>query len=267
MYAVKPLFPQLYLNRKLTSGLVFDVPFFEGAGTSPLELVNRMTPSAVGSPTWTDTTLGKSFKSIAANLNYYLYSACPTQMQGIINPTMELIAFPTDITTSRNVFIKGTTSTRHHYFGIRTDNTSTNAWCWMLDYSGNNPGWGSPNPTLVLNAINHVFVTHSNIASTSTTPTFYINGRKYTTYSFAVAPTGTINADDAKVVIGADDSPAPTSANTFAGNIILGRIWNRNLSDQDIAELTYDPWCIYTPPLRQWLKSNSIRRLPALGVG
>lgn len=239
---VKPPRPVIDWSNPITKKMVFAMEFWEKAGSS-FDYVNKYNGQFQNGAAWKNHIIGKcaEFDSNNAIVNV----ATTTKIDNLTGSvSAAVLVFPRSKGESNNgrPFRKGTTSVGR--FGIGIDN-GQNTYAWETTWSSGNMGWGAPANLYASNTWTSIIVTHENYDVVNTKPTFYINGKKYTTYSFDVTPTtGTLSADPGGISIG----NLSTGIRAFDGYIAYVRFWNRVLSDGEAYKLCVNPWVIYRQP-------------------
>lgn len=245
---VKPPRPVIDWKNPLTIGLVFDSSLSEGSGLITWDTVQKTKGSLDNGVSWIKSKYGNclSFDGIDDAVTYNSSG----KQSGVLSVSVEALVYPTGNGESNEgcIIRKGTQVDQ--YFDIRRDN-GQNTFAWRTDYS-NNPGWGAPNGLWSANEWIHIVVVHKNINSTASKPIFYIRGKKYTTYSFEVVPTGSMGSDNSNITIGNIGT-----IRTWQGYISYVRYWNRALTDSEALLMFSDPWRIYKKSNLDFL-SNSI---------
>lgn len=237
-WGLKPAIPRVNWNNPVTKGLVFDYDPTERGGTVTYDPATRIKGTFNGTPTWKTDPFGPTI-SFNGTTDYIDYPVLPNQ-KSLTTVSIEFLCTWVNNANNGSLIDKGNSGTQSRYFGVRPDQGSS-SFVFFLGYSGNVPGWGSVAGSLVTTAWMHGVVTHPNIASTSATPNWYINGVLNNNYAINVGPSGSLSADDNTLDIGHRTS----SAVYYQGRIAYCRYWNRVLNQQEVVSLYENPWSIY----------------------
>lgn len=238
----KPVAPKIDTENSISSGLVFDCPFFEGFGTSVAELVSSTTSSLSGAPTWINSSgygWGLNFSNSADIASFTVSSS----VQSLATQSYEAIA-STSVDSSnggtpRRLFHKDNINGDTYLQIFLNDSSSTSGMMAIVSKRTTTSGRWEFSAFSAINTLFHIVITYDN-SSTSNNPLVYINGSAVSV-TRAVAPSGTLPADDANLYIGNRQD----LTRAWSGKILYGRVWNRILTSNEISLLYQNPWRIY----------------------
>lgn len=238
---VKPRLCVINRGHPLVRGLVFDAPFFEGAGAlteddliPDLQLAGVIAASGA---TWDKNLYGIDLDfSAAASAVTYTTPASVNGLQG----------GPMSIETLQ--YQRGTGGGG---FGRLAQKATTNAPEWFL-YAGDNSSSdlgfeagfttavGDWSWVITQNVWSHCVLTYdgSNLANV---PKFYLNTIPQTQEGAGSQPTGSPRASTTSLTIG----NRPDAIRNYNGKILYFRIWNRILTPKEVYDLYTNPFRIY----------------------
>lgn len=243
----KPQLPKLDLSNSITSGLLFDLPLYEGTGTTVTDLRTSASGVFRGTPTWVQTlkghgidfdsnTEGIDFTAIDSSGynagNLYSVELMGTRDTGGSGTSYGALAFKKNATTD----------TGGRVWNFENDNGDV-GWgvAFQFWFSTQVGIWSIPYPTA--GELFHWIVTF-NAGATTNDPIWYVNGSSVS-ITERLAPTGTARADGAYLYLG-NNSPGFTSG--WDGKLLYIRYWNRILTATEAGLLYQNPWRIYVQP-------------------
>lgn len=236
----KPLFkPAIDAGNSITSGLVFDCPFYEGFSTITLDIVGSNNGALTGGPpTWKSVT----------GFGYYLDFASSTDLDTFTvgNSVKQLTTqtyecyfnLRTAAVSSRRIFHKANNNGDTYFQLGQEDNQSTVMQIHTLNATTNGAWTFTHNG---LNTWQHVVVTYDN-TNNANNPVVYLNGVSVSV-TRVTSPVGAMATDDNYLAIG----NRADLVRAWDGGIMYGRIWNRILSSTEAGLLYQNPWRIYLP--------------------
>lgn len=237
MASIKPSNPIINWGNPITKGLVFDAPFFEGAGGKSFNLVQNIQGVFTNSPTWQGGLYGKelSFGSLGGNT-----AVSYTTNDNRINSTL----------MSYEAVFKIHASAGQYRRPIHVGPAYPNArWDWEIDggfkfnaprSGGTDGNWRISTPTT---EVYHHCVITMDWSSNSNVPRIYVDGKEQSVTT-NLTPTLTPQNANNIVTIGNE-----TALNQGWGKpIVYTRLWDRLLTPTEVKQLYIDPWCIYQKP-------------------
>lgn len=240
MPSIKPSNPIINWGNPITKGLVFDVPMFEGVGSTATDLVSRRR-GALSTATWRMTQQGKATVYAGAN-EVINFTDVPSIQKSIPSVSIHALVYPIDAGEAGAGCVIRKSSAAIGFWDLRIE-AAKNGWNWNTGWS-NNPNWTfAPTNSVNYGAWNDVVVVHKSIGDAASRPIAFLNGVKTTTYVTEVTPTGSQTTDDDLLYVGNIGT-----VRAWNGYISVVRAWNRGLTDQEARQLYTDPWCIYQKP-------------------
>ncbi len=255
---LKPIRPQINFGNPISHGLVFDAPFWEGAGqfveddAFPLtEILGTLT-----SATWDKNFYGTDLDfSAAASVVSFIP---PSIVNDLSQLTIEALVYPrtTGAGGFGRILHKGEPSgNTTQYFSIFTDSADHvghNLWAFYSTWTTNQGQWVST-ADMNLNAWQHIIFTYD-FSSTGNNPLMYLNGIPNALTQDQI-PGGSAPTDTDILYIG----NRGTATRNFDGKISYVRLWNRIVTPTEVFSLYINPWQIYqTPSFRNLYNSNFI---------
>lgn len=237
---LKPRITRINWMDPLTRGLVFDAPFFEGAGTNTEEdNIPDIFGSLLNSPTWNKRQYGPVL-TFTDSTNEVDYTSEAFQ-NSLTNITVEALVYPTAVNAAADsrIIHKGG---GNKYFDIAlvTGNLLQFETMWTTTDGV------FQTPAVSLNAWHHVVCSYSFSAATNI-PVFYIDG-----FSVTVTPNpqsaGSAPTDTTGLGLGNRPLAAGSQTKAWVGDIAYVRYWNRILSKFEVNQLYQNPWRIYQKP-------------------
>lgn len=244
---LKPRSPKIDWGNSLTSGLVFDAPFFEGAGTSTEDDASPLGLEVVGSIIASGATWDKNFYGtdldFSAAASEVLFSALPASTTTLVQFSLEFLVYyrSTGGGGLGRIAQKTNTATNGRW-QLFTGSSASNQLALQLTTSGTAGLWRYNN-FLPTNTWVHGIVCFDGSTITNT-PTVYSNGLVVAATS-SVGATGTWNADDSFLAIGNRNNAATRN---WDGKISYFRMWNRIITSTEAKSLYTNPWQIYVKP-------------------
>lgn len=235
---IRPRRPLINRNNPLTKGLVFDVPYFEGGGTTPLEIAGSRVGAWTNAPVWAKTLYGNAV-TYADNTNLDTYTTQGPQ-DSFSQVSVEALIYPTAVNAAGDSrwIMKGANKT----FDCAI--ITGNKFEFAVGFQTTEGDWDTP-AVSTLNAWYHVVMT-MDISSAANTPIIYVNATPQT-LTVALGPVGTSPVDTSVVGLGNRPVAAGSQTKGFVGNIAYVRYWNRILNQQEVKQLYENPWRIYKP--------------------
>jgi hypothetical protein len=245
MSYIKPIRPVLNTQLAIVSGLVFDMPLFEGFGTSVLELINAAngTLSGSGGPTWESKDFGKDV--LFSDNTDVITSASVTAQNSLSAVSVECLVYPTgnNAALDARVIHKGP---GQKYFDVGWESISSNT---RFDWRG---GFATTDvevltPTIPgFNQWYHLVFTNSNLSQTSGAGVLIYQNNVSQSLTINTTGAGAQSADSTDLGVG--NRPASGgSTKGCPGRIAYVRYWNRVLSSTEVTTLYKDPFGIYLP--------------------
>lgn len=246
---LKPIHPEINDGVGITSGLVFDVPMWEGAGQfvqDDTSLLEDLLGTLVGA-TWDRNLYGIDidFSAAASAVNY---TNSPASMNSLGLISIEAVIYIRSNgggSLGRIVHKKNNTK---GYFALYTQTTTI---AFDVGYAVSDAIQTIPQPSL--NAWHHLVVTCSNLSNAAGNTNFYLDGVSQTVTN-QQSGSGAIVADDTNFYIGNRGD----AIRNFDGKILYSRVWNRVITPTEVWALYTNPWVIYKKPNSYYQRLNSI---------
>lgn len=236
----KPSFPQLNRSHPLTQGLVLNVPLFEGAGISAIELLSNSRGIMSNLPTWVSGGVGNmlSFNG-AASSGPYVDVTMPANARNTVQQSYSFfIKRVGDSSASAGrIFTETNLASSGHVF---SDN-KVNMQFLAQVFATTNGTWSYPLPA---NGVLTFYVITYDSSSLSNTPSVWANGVLQTA-SASTQPVGARTFNDSDLIIGNINQTGNVGTRTYNGFISDFCKWNRLLSAEEAIQLSADPFQIY----------------------
>lgn len=237
MFPLKPKSPRIDWKNPLTSGLVFDEPFFEGGGKPEANILTDILGTA-SNITFEDEQFGKALNFTNASS---LLSYTTTTPQNSLSAVSVMVV-------AKILGAGGGNLARL----VQKGDTSNYFWVSWYDTSGGTPniswvnGFASVDELVTFNWTTdsawHTWIfTNSNLSSgTATNMNIFLDGVKQT-LSSTTNGSGALDGDTTELRIG-NRGGLDRNLN---GKIALVRYWNRVLRLDEVKNITNHPFGIY----------------------
>lgn len=239
---LKPSRPKINWGNPVTKGLVFDAPFWEGAGTfveddaSPLEEVLGILTSATWDKNFYGTDL--DFSAAASRVQF----TTPSAVNALPALSVEVLFYFRSLGGGSlgRVVNKGPGTGVTTPWFIFTD--TGNFLTFSSGYATSTDNYRG-SASLVANTWNHAIFTIT--MGIGNAPILYFNGVN-TSVSRTATGLGAAATDDTNLYIG----NRADSTRALDGKIAYTRIWNRLLTPTESRSLYVNPWQVYAEPNR-----------------
>lgn len=227
---IKPRIPQIDWRNPITQELVLDMPFFEGGGSAPFNIVNHL-PGTLTGALWKNDIFGKmlSFAGGAATDNVRSGNFSVPNAQISVETYFYLNAIDT-------------TARRMHDPSVGNPGglvliSSTQNLDFQQNFSTTNGEWNVPQPSTA--KWHHLLISFdgSNVANK---PNFYLDGIPQTVTT-VTAPVGSMVTGTVNLYIGNRSD----LLRAFNGYLLYYRIFNRIVSQIEAIKLYENPFRIY----------------------
>jgi len=228
-------------DHPLSKGLVFCIPFNEGGGASPIELVHKLPATFSGAPTW---TVGPRGISLETQGSVYPYWSDHPDYDILGDLTLVWIGSLDIVSSNQSLLSKGSPGiVTYCPFVLHTDSAGP-AGLMLTRASTGYRTWRSSGISIYTNAYNVVGV--SQIGTIETVPTFYLNGTGYSATLYAGSGTGATLAysgvDPLRIAMRTDGN-AGLDGKTVA---VFG--WTRVLTADEHRWIAAEPYCMMMAP-------------------